>query len=84
MGHRWRGLRAESLGPDLNVGIVVQRWHQRLRDRTRPWSREEASADEVVVHKVRDMRRKEQGGSEIGRRRGGQRPERRASLGGRG
>ena len=44
------------------MGIDVQRWHQRLRDRTRPWSREEASADEVVVHKVRDMRRKEQGG----------------------
>ena len=66
------------------MGIVVQRWHKRLRDRTRPWSREEASADEVVVHKVRDMRRKEQWGTEMGRQRGGQRPERRASLGGQG
>lgn len=85
MGHRWRGLRAESLGPDLNVGIVVQRWHKRLRDRTRPWEqRGGLGADEVVVHKVRDMRRKEQGGTEMGRQRGGQRPERRASLGGQG
>ena len=77
MGHRWRGLRA-------NVGIDVQRWHQRLRDRTRPWSREEASADEVVVHKVRDMRRKEQGGTEMGRQGGGQRPEREGISGGAG
>lgn len=78
MGHRWRGLRAD------NVGIVVQRWHQRLRDRTRPWSREEASADEVMVHKVRDMRRKEQGGTEMGRQGGGQRPEREGISGGMG
>ena len=84
MGHRWRGLRAGSLGADLNVGIVIQRWHQRLRDGTRPWSREEASAEEVVVHKVREMRRKEQGETEMGTQGGGQRPEQDRVSGGAG
>ena len=84
MGHRWRGLRAGSLGADLNVGIVIQRWHQRLREGTRPWSREEASAEEVVVHKVREMRRKEQGETEMGTQGGGQRPEQDRVSGGRG